>query len=220
MSRQIAIGDIHGCSTALETLIQAIQPNADDIIITLGDYIDWGPDSHGVLEKLIALGKRCTLVPLLGNHEEMLLAAREGRSDLQYWLKFGGGDTLASYGLGEEPKEIPAEHIRFIKGCCDYFESGRHIFVHAYYEPHLPLDQQNWNRLRWVSLPPIPIAHCSGKIAIVGHTPQKTGEILDLGCLKCIDTFCHGGGWLTALEVNTGQVWRVNQNGELQSYTS
>jgi serine/threonine protein phosphatase 1 len=166
----------------------------------------------------LRLGHPDTLeaLPLRGNHEEMLLAAREGRSDLQYWLKFGGRDTLASYGLGEEPKRIPADHVRFIQSCRDYFESIRHFYVHAYYEPHLPLYQQNWNALRWASLPPIPEPHCSGKIAIVGHTPQKTGEILDLGFLKCIDTFCHRGGWLTALEVNTRQVWQANEAGQLR----
>ena len=81
----------------------------------------------------------------------------------------------------------------------------RHIFVHAYYEPDRPLHEQSWGGLRWASLPPIPKPHCSGKVAIVGHTPQKNGEVLDLGYLKCIDTFCHGGGWLTALEVRHGE---------------
>jgi serine/threonine protein phosphatase 1 len=61
-----------------------------------------------------------------------------------------------------------------------------------------------------------PKPHCSSKVAIVGHTAQKSGEVLDLGCVVCIDTFCHGGGWLTALEVETGQVWQVNQRGEVR----
>src|SRR5262249_29413509 len=155
------------------------QPGPDDTVVTLGDAIDWGPDSLGVLEQLISLGDHCTLVALRGSHEEMLLAAREGRSDLQFWLKFGGRATLASYGLGKEPKSVPRDHIRFIQRCRDYFQSLRHIYVHAYYEPHVPLHLQNWNALRWASLPPTPVRHCSGKIAIVGHTPQKTGEVLD-----------------------------------------
>ncbi len=64
------------------------------------------------------------------------------------------------------------------------------------------------------TLPCEPARHCSGKVAVVGHTPQQSGEILDLGFLKCIDTFCHGGGRLTALEVNTGKVWQANLAGE------
>jgi serine/threonine protein phosphatase 1 len=61
-----------------------------------------------------------------------------------------------------------------------------------------------------------PGPHESGKTVIVGHTSQKSGEILDLGHLVCIDTYCHGGSWLTALEVTTGQVWQANRNGELR----
>jgi serine/threonine protein phosphatase 1 len=191
-----------------------IDPGPEDTIVTLGDYIDCGPDSRGVIEQLIRLGERCTLVPLRGNHEEMLVAAQEGGSNLLFWFKFGGKATLGSYGL--EADRLPAEHLRFVARCRDYFETVWHVFVHAYYEPHLRLHQQNWNALRWTSLPRAPAPHCSGKTAIVGHTAHKTGAILDMGFLKCIDTFCFGGGWLTALEVNTGQVWQANQAGELR----
>jgi serine/threonine protein phosphatase 1 len=112
---------------------------------------------------------------------------------------------------------LPAEHVEFLKSCRDYFETINHIFVHAYYEPHLPLHKQKWGGLRWASLPPVPERHYSGKVAIVGHTPQKIGEILDLGYLKCIDSFAHGGGWLTALEVEGGRrVWQANEAGELR----
>jgi serine/threonine protein phosphatase 1 len=98
--------------------------------------------------------------------------------------------------------------------CRDFFETVRHIFVHAYYESDRPLHEQQWGGLRWASLPPVPSLHCSGKVAVVGHTPQKNGEILDLGCLKRIDTFCHGGGWLMALEVCAGKVWQATSAGE------
>jgi serine/threonine protein phosphatase 1 len=222
--RTIAIGDIHGCSRALRALLDAIGPGPDDLLVFLGDYIDRGPDSRGVLDTVIDLRERCTVVPLLGNHEEMLLAALEGQSELRYWLRFGGMEALASYGygggLGITPGGlrgfIPAEHLRFVRECRDYIETVGHIFVHAYYEPYRPLHEQRWGGLRWASLPPIPARHCSGKVAVVGHTPQKSGEILDLGFLKCIDTFCHGGGWLTALEVETGQVWQADAQGRLR----
>jgi hypothetical protein len=97
----------------------------------------------------------------------------------------GGTEALASYGYrgGPEPRPadlralIPSEHLQFIKGCRDYFETVRHIFVHAYYEPDRPLHEQQWGGLRWASLPPIPACHCSGKVAVVGHTPQRSGEV-------------------------------------------
>jgi serine/threonine protein phosphatase 1 len=223
--RIIAIRDVHGCSAALVALVRAIDPAELDTLVFPGDYIDRGPDSRGVVEQVIALAERCTVVPLLGNHEEMLLAALEGQSELRYWLKFGGTEALASYGYRGGPDLrtadlralIPAEHLQFIKGCRDYFETVRHVLVHAYYEPDRPLHEQHLGGPRWASLPPVPARHCSGKVAVVGHTPQKNGEVLDLGYLKCIDTFCHGGGWLTALEVEGGRrVWQANGAGEMR----
>jgi serine/threonine protein phosphatase 1 len=76
---------------------------------------------------------------------------------------------------------IALEHLQFIKGCRDSFETVQHIFVHAYHEPGRPLHEQRWSGLRWASLPPIPKMHCSGKVAVVGHTPQKNGEVLATG---------------------------------------
>src|SRR5262245_28876628 len=95
--RIIAIGDIHGCATALRTLLEAIKPGPDDVLVPLGDYIDRGPDSRDVIDSLIGLQAQCTLVPLLGNHEEMLFTARLSKGDLRFWLNFGGDETLRSY---------------------------------------------------------------------------------------------------------------------------
>ena len=113
--RMIAIGDIHGCSLALESLLDAIQPRLDDTIITLGDYVNRGPDSRGVLDRLIELERRCALIPILGNHDQTFLAALAGEpralSDL---LDMGGGPTLTSYGGADLPKEPTwsASHTR------------------------------------------------------------------------------------------------------------
>jgi serine/threonine protein phosphatase 1 len=98
-----------------------------------------------------------------------------------------------------------------------YYETDSHLFVHANYDASLSLDQQPDDLLLWEhvvhTLPP---RHRSGKTAVVGHTPQGSGEILDLGHLICIDTYCVGGGWLTALDVEAGQVWQANRAGELR----
>lgn len=224
--RMFAIGDIHGCSKALAALLNAIRPTQNDTLVFLGDFIDRGPDSKGVLDQLITLSERCNVVPIMGNHEEMLLGALDGGvSDLQFWLNFGGTEMLASYGC-RDAREVGSRddlwalvshrHVDFVKNCRDFYTSSKHIFVHAYYDPVLPLAGQKQSVLRWGTFPKYPEPHCSGKIAIVGHMAQENGEILDLGCLKCIDTFCHGGGWLTALEVNTGQVLQANMAGELR----
>ncbi len=213
--RIIAIGDIHGYAEALAALIDAVGPEPGDTVVPLGDYVDRGPDTPRVLDDLIALAQRCRLVPLLGNHDEMLLDLHHGEPGLEDWLGWGGEETLAAYGCSH-PREIPERHIEFLEGCVTYHETDRHFFVHGSYDPDLPLDCQDPEVLRWASIrsdPPGP--HCSGKIAIVGHTVQRDGKILDLGHMKCIDTGCYRGGWLTALEVQTGQVWQSDAEGRM-----
>ena len=100
------------------------------------------------------------------------------------------------------------------KGALTYYETETHFFVHASYLPDLPLDLQPPDVLRWQSLKyKVPEPHVSGKIAIVGHTVQKDGQVLDLGYLKCIDTGCYCGGWLTAMEIPSGRVWQADAEG-------
>jgi serine/threonine protein phosphatase 1 len=214
--RTIAIGDIHGCSAALDALIDAIRPRPEDVIVTLGDYINRGPDSRGVLDRLIDLGHRCRLVPLLGNHDQKLLEARSGLHPTT-WIGMGGLATLDFYGPGRDLSLIPDEHFEFLDGCLDYHETDTHIFVHANYFPDIPMSEQHVGMLRWESLRDMtPGPHDSGKAVIAGHTSQKSGEILDLGHLLCIDTYCHGDGWLSALDVDTSQVWQANREGQLR----
>jgi serine/threonine protein phosphatase 1 len=215
--RTIAIGDIHGCATALAKLIEAVDPQPDDTIVTLGDYVDRGPRSRDVIDQLIALQSRCRLVPLLGNHDEAMLAAIAGEQTLQSWIMIGGNPTLESYGYSGNNEVFPPEHIAFLKGCLSYFETASHFFVHANYDPRLALERQDLTVLRWVSLRDYnPGPHISHKVAVVGHTAQPKGEYLYLGYLICIDTGCCYGDWLTALDVEHGQLWQANEQGELR----
>lgn len=213
--RLIAIGDIHGCSAALATLLKLIDPKPSDTIVTLGDYVDRGPDSKGVLDQLIELSSHCNLVPLLGNHEEMMLGARGGRDDLRFWLNCGGISTLESYdGETISLRKIPSSHFRFLETCRGSFETGSHIFVHANYDPNLAIERQDSKTRLWLSLDEsLPGPHLSGKTAIVGHTPQKNHKILDLGYLKCLDTGCGHDGCLTALDLAGGRLWQVSDGG-------
>lgn len=218
MPRTIAIGDIHGCSAALRALLDAIQPQGHDTLVLLGDYIDRGPDSRGVLDQVLALEQQCRIVPLLGNHELMLLDAMENPRVIAPWLECGGDATLASYG--GRLRNVPDEHLAFIRRCQRYFETPNHFFVHANYQYDLPLDEQPDYLLFWEHLMfLLPRPHDSGKRAIVGHTSQKGGEILDLGHVVCIDTFCHGGGWLTGLDIDSGRIWQTSQEGKLRENT-
>jgi serine/threonine protein phosphatase 1 len=216
--RIIAIGDIHGCAAALRAVIDAIRPQPRDTLIPLGDVIDRGPDSRGAVEQLLNLREKCRLIPLLGNHEEMMLAYVDGRPLPDDWLFFGGKETLLSYDALENPRAIPAEHLDYMRTWGDYWETDSHFFVHGNYDPELTLSQQPYRVYRWVSLrESVPGPHLSGRTAIVGHTSQKDGEILDLGYLQCIDSYCHGGGWLTALDVTTGHVWQADRHGRMRN---
>jgi Calcineurin-like phosphoesterase len=217
-ARVIAIGDVHGCATALDTLLEAIRPQVDDVLIPLGDCIDRGPDSRGVIERLLALGAQCRLIPLLGNHEEMMLNYLDGRPQPDDWLECGGAATVASYGTRDGRPDVPDEHVALLRTWPDYYETDTHFFVHACYDPHYPLPDQRWNVLRWHALRDgLPDPHDNGKQAIVGHTSQKNGEVLDVGYLLCIDTYCWGGGWLTALDTTNGRMWQANQRGQLRA---
>lgn len=157
-----AFGDIHGFNQPLEALLNAIKPTPDDTLIFLGDLIDRGKDSKGVLDTLLAYQKICNLILIQGNHEEMMFGAVHEKEYFKYWLKFGGVETLQSFGL----------RWRFI-----------------------PKEGQ--------------VPHISGKTIICGHSAQKSGKVYQSPNLICIDTDSHGGGYLTALEVETMTVWQV-----------
>jgi serine/threonine protein phosphatase 1 len=213
--RTIAIGDIHGCSRALATLLDEIAPGADDTLVTLGDYIDRGPESRQVLERLVALADQCRLIPLLGNHEILLLESLTSREAADFWRQCGGDETLASYGGSLD--NIPPEHLDFLRGLRPYHETDTHLFVHANYDPGQPLQETSPLLLYWEHVTTRPLRpHCSGKQVIVGHTPQASGEILDLGFLICLDTYCFGGQWLTALDVDSRRIWQASKTGQLR----
>ena len=211
--RVFAIGDIHGCLTALQTLDKHLQFGPADLLITLGDYIDRGPQSSGVLEHLIGLRTRTNLIPILGNHEIMMLESRHNSRLLQPWLANGGGATLASYEA-RSFDDIPASHWEFMESCHPYHELDEDFFVHANTDPKLPLNQQNHEMLFWEHLDN-PKPHVSGRRMICGHTSQKSGKVFNLGHILCIDTWACGTGWLTCLNPNTGEYWQANQQGEL-----
>ena len=217
MRRVIAIGDIHGCSAALDTILAEVAPTPDDLVVTLGDHIDRGPDSRAVIERLLLLRNETELVSILGNHEEMLLMILDGHHYmLGDWLAFGGLATLDSYET-ENPADIPEEHLNFFRDCVPLVELPNTFFVHASYLPRKPFAKQPGETLRWESLRErLPKPHRSGKTCICGHTSQRSGNVLNAGHLICIDTWVYGEGWLTALDVYSGRTWQADQNGQLR----
>ncbi len=240
MKQLWVIGDIHGFSLALDRLLERIAPDSDDTIVTLGDYIDRGPDSRGVINRLLTLQKECNLVPIRGNHEEMLLTllARERNGTLHPsvwqkiaalsrkkpqlemtdWLDLGGRQTLASYGrFTTQISQIDAAHLDFIGKTLLYYETEHFIFTHAAYIPELKMEDQPQevllnHRLR-IS---VPDPHISGKTVYVGHSAQRNGEIFSREHLICIDTYLYGGGWLTAVEPSSGKTLQIDAGGRFR----
>jgi serine/threonine protein phosphatase 1 len=218
MGRTLAIGDIHGCRLALETLLGQIGLRPTDTLITVGDAIDRGPDSYGVLETLIRLRLAGNVVNLRGNHEIMMLAARADRESLRFWMQVGGREALDSYPAsdGYLMDRIPQSHWHYLThSCVNFHETDTHIFVHANLHPLLPLQEQSDEWLHWNFLEPnLFRPHISGKTMICGHSEQRSGIPLVLPGAVCIDTWAYGDGWLTCLDVDTGHYLQANDAGQ------
>jgi serine/threonine protein phosphatase 1 len=212
IGRLLAIGDIHGCARPLEALLEALQPTRADIIVGLGDFVNRGPASNQVLSALIELQQQSRFIGILGNHEEEMLAARHDRRALARWLEMGGEATLKSYSATARLEDIPNSHWQFLESALPWWECEEYFFTHANYDPDLPFDEQSAIDLRWRGLADHPIRpHYSGKTAIVGHTPNLSGRVVDFGFLRCLDTGCGLGGCLTVMDVRSRQTWQCGE---------
>jgi serine/threonine protein phosphatase 1 len=218
--RTLAIGDIHGCLRAFDALLEEVNLQPDDVLVTLGDYVDRGPNSKGVLERLLAIAARCQCFPLKGNHDLMMLRGCEDAEHFREWLNCGGKSTLASYHANEDwqtfVEAIPTRHWHFLnEDCLSYHETDTHFFVHANVYPDLPLAEQPEYMLYWESLEASTWRpHESGKTMVCGHSVQRSGRPLGLDQAICIDTWVYGDGWLTCLDVGLEVYWQANERGE------
>lgn len=210
--RTLVIGDIHGCLTALETLAEFVDFSPEDTIITLGDYIDRGPNSKGVIDYLLKLRETHQLITLKGNHEIMMEDARTQYDDLMNWLLNGGIETLTSFGAVEF-EHVAQHYWDFFQSCQNYHETENHIFVHAGLIPELPLDKQTDHAMFWLRFNELE-QHRSQKTIICGHTPQHPAVPTVEDHAICIDTGACNSGWLTCFNPDTGEYWQANQRGK------
>ena len=216
--RVLAIGDVHGCAFALEALLQAVRPTREEPLVFLGDYVDRGLDSAGVLNRIVRLSETHRVVSLRGNHEQMMMDARGGDRELALWLACGGEATLMSYCPFDDHgtiADVPEEHWEFLeRRCVDWYETETHFFVHGGAVPDRPLDRQPTLVLRWQTFVDVK-PHRSGKVMVCGHTPQREGVPKSLGYAVCVDTWAYAeDGWLTCLDVAGGEYWQANERGE------
>lgn len=226
--RTLVIGDIHGCSTALRTLLDAVKPGPEDILVTLGDYVDRGPDSKGVLDILLGLEKATQLKPIIGNHEILFLdvldqlSKDKGELDLESWLRVGGRETMLSYSPDHQTmswENVSPEHLAFLsRRCLRYYEDEKNLYVHANANAYYKLSDQSDDWLFWTRFDDA-YPHSSGKRMICGHTAQKSGWPNVRPFAICLDTWVYGSGWLTCMDVEAETFVQANQAGEIRRCT-
>lgn len=202
MTLTYAIGDIHGSLDKLRGLLTRCQEHAAGRpakLVFLGDYIDRGPESCGVIECLLALQSQGgdDVVTLMGNHEDMALSVIDGTSPARSWLAQGGAATLDSYGA-VQPDEILGAHIDWMRALRLSHDDGRRLFVHAGVKPGVPLDAQNPGDLLWIREPFLSDRRDYGRLIVHGHTPLENGLPEIHGNRLNLDTAAVYGGPLTA----------------------
>jgi serine/threonine protein phosphatase 1 len=217
-----AIGDIHGCLTALVAVFEAASISSEDVVVFLGDYVDRGPQSAQVIDWILDRQYPNTFT-LRGNHEIMMMefCGRKSNSNPHTinWLVHGGAETLASYYIDPDDPDfrlVPYSHWVFLNKTLPYYETKDFIFVHAGLKPKVPLKMQLPPALFWRKILDEPLPYGDGRTVICGHTAQSSGEIANFGHTICIDTCVYGGQWLTCLEVESGQYWQANQLGKVR----
>lgn len=204
-------------STHYAILVALLDVRNDDVVVTLGDYVDRGPSTRDVIDWLIAFEETHSLVALKGNHEIMMLNARINQSDKYRWGQFGGIETLESYATMDDDiadlADVPESHWNFLSRLKRFYETETHIFVHATVDPRLSMSEQSNRTLFWDRYSHQFPGHVSGKIVVCGHKSQDSGLPVSNGHAICIDTAACKGQWLTCLDVESGVIWQANQDG-------
>ena len=218
-ARAYAIGDVHGRLDLLDELLARIEadvrdrPEAKTFVVLLGDLVDRGPDSCGVIERLRTYRPAWARpVFLMGNHEEFFLNVLDGDVELVgNWLTYGGRELATSYGISdgwllnatsqavvhELYRKVPAEHREFVRSFGDSFRFGDYLFVHAGIRPGVALEDQSPKDMRWIREGFLDDRTDHGVVVVHGHTIVDAPEVRPnrIG----IDTGAYKGGPLTAL---------------------
>ena len=238
--RAYAVGDVHGRLDLLDALLGQIEadvasrPGPRNLLIMLGDLIDRGPDSSGVVERMRTY-RHDSIKPyfLAGNHEEVLLRILKGeRGVLADWLRYGGAECLISYGcdpatldaknerasLAAIARSIPQEHANFLASFVDTLRFGDYLFVHAGIRPGVDLSLQSQSDLRWIRSPFLESDGDHGVVVVHGHSINPLVEQLPnrIG----IDTGAYQTGILTALALEGEARWILDTSQTVGTETA
>lgn len=222
-----AIGDIHGCAAELDRLHALIAEDAARLAdglkavrVYLGDYVDRGPDSKGVIDRLIEARETGDAVFLIGNHDAELMAYLGDPATLARWRAIGATETLASYGMPPPPvnpspaalaayaaqfrMQVPEAHMAFLQALRPCWRSGDLFFAHAGVRPGLKLDEQSVQDLMWIREPFLSSGRNFGAFVVHGHS---SGYRIDMRANRlCIDTGAYATGALSAAVFDGGPV--------------
>ena len=231
--RVYAIGDIHGRLDLLDQLLAEVRADddsrgaAETMLLFLGDLVDRGPDSSGVIRRLMELresGTKCRF--LLGNHDEVFLKAARGEARaMRFLTRIGGKETILSYGLSVDEyqkadypelvqmlvERVPPSHTDFLSSFENYVEIGDYLFVHAGIKPGIEIANQDDADMRWIRGEFLNCRDSHGKMVVHGHTISTEPQILPnrIG----IDTGAFASGRLTALGLESDQRWFLHAQG-------
>ena len=225
--RVYAVGDIHGRLDLFAEMIAAIERDdsvrgsARSTVILLGDLVDRGPDSAGVVAAARNWQQNRPVRIIAGNHEEMFLRALRKEEVLRTFLRHGGRETLLSYPIPPQAyaeadfagvqdlmrTAIPLEDIAFMEGFEQMIAIGDYLFVHAGILPEVPLDAQRTTDLRWIREPFLSFPGNHGYVVVHGHTITEEPQVRPnrIG----IDTGAFASGRLTALCLEGTERWLI-----------
>lgn len=222
-TRYYLIGDIHGRLDLYSALIDGIEqddaarPGAESHVVLLGDLVDRGPDSAGVIARTRTWQQQRSVRVLAGNHEEMFLNSFQKPEVLRHFLKHGGRETVLSYGLSKKqfnamnldelfelmPKLIPQADIDYIRDFEEMIIAGDYLFVHAGIDPAVPLNEQKRSDMLWIRDRFLDHTGPLEKVVVHGHTIFN--KVMDCGNRIGIDTGAFRSGVLTALVLEGDQ---------------
>ena len=231
-TRLYVIGDIHGRADLLDQMVEKIAadmqqyPGGKCLTITLGDYVDRGPDSRGVLDRLARNPFPTFYVALKGNHELLFETFLQDPSVGNHWRGLGGLETIYSYGVpvsalmtGQGFEDacaalrtaIPNEHVRFLSSLRTSLTIGNFFLCHAGVRPGIPLERQNVDDLLWIRDEFLTSTVNFGKIVIHGHSPNESPEVRSNRIN--IDTGAFATGRLTCVVIENERVARFLSTG-------
>lgn len=210
---KFAIGDLHGCSKTFRKLVtEVIQLQKEDELYCLGDYVDRGPDSKGVIDFILQLKDQGYHVyTLRGNHDQMFMDSGKNKESFKFWLENGGYSTLRSFGIGSYD-ELDSKYKTFFYETKYFIETANYVLVHAGLNFKKEDPFSDFHSMMWIRDFKIDEKKLAGRTIVHGHTPitlpdmeaQSKAHVIDIDG-GCVYGKYSAFGYLVAINLTTGE---------------